>query len=173
MSALGASISGLQASQKWLDVISNNISNSNTVAYKEGRLSFADLISSSVTNASAPDSTANLGGINPSQLGLGVTVGSIQTIMTQGALQTTGNATDVAISGAGFLTVKTGEQTLYTRAGNLAFDQVGNLTTASGGLVQGWEMQTNVTPNPLGTPDNTLTITKPTLDTSNTAAVGN
>jgi len=60
MSALGASISGVQASQKWLDVISNNISNSNTVAYKEGRLSFADLISSSVTNPSAPDSTANL-----------------------------------------------------------------------------------------------------------------
>jgi flagellar hook protein FlgE len=175
MSALGASISGLQSSQKWLDVISNNISNSNTVAYKEGRLSFADLISSSVTDASAPNSTANLGGINPSQLGLGVTVGSIQTIMTQGALQTTGNATDVAINGAGFLTVKTGEQTLYTRAGNLAFDQVGNLTTATGGLVQGWEMQTTVTDAAaIGAAAQTeLTIVGNQLNTSNTAAVGN
>jgi flagellar hook protein FlgE len=175
MSALGASISGLQSSQKWLDVISNNISNSNTVAYKEGRLSFADLISSSVTNPSAPDSTANLGGINPSQLGLGVTVGTIQTIMTQGALQTTGNATDVAISGAGFLTVKTGEQTLYTRAGNLAFDQVGNLTTANGGLVQGWEMKTTVTDaNAItGVAQNELTIVGNQLNTSNTAAIGN
>jgi flagellar hook protein FlgE len=181
MSALGASISGLQSSQKWLDVISNNISNSNTVAYKEGRLSFADLISSSVTDASAPDSTANQGGINPSQLGLGVTVGSIQTIMTQGAIQTTGNATDVAINGAGFLTVKAGQNTLYTRAGNLAFDQVGNLTTASGGLVQGWEMQTTVT-NQLpavggaGVPagaDAELTIVGNQLNTSNTAAIGN
>ena len=173
MSALGASISGLQSSQKWLDVISNNISNSNTVAYKEGRLTFADLISSSVTSASGPDSTANTGGINPSQLGLGVTVGSIQTIMNQGALQTTGNATDVAISGAGFLTVKSGQQTLYTRAGNLTFDNTGNLVTASGGLVQGWQMQTNVVPNPLGTPDDQLVITKPSLNTSNTAAIGN
>ena len=105
MSALGASISGLQSSQKWLDVISNNISNSNTVAFKSGQLNFADLVSSTVTNPSGPDSTANLGGINPSQLGLGVTVGSIQTIMSEGAIQTTGVATDVAINGSGFMTV--------------------------------------------------------------------
>ena len=45
MGALGAAISGLQSSQKWLDVISNNVSNSQTVAYKQGRLTFSDLIS--------------------------------------------------------------------------------------------------------------------------------
>lgn len=162
MSALGAAISGLQGSQKWLDVISNNISNSNTVAYKEGRLSFADLISTTVTAPSGPDSTNNLGGVNPSQLGLGVTVGSIQTIMNQGAIQTTGNATDIAINGSGFFAVSKGSQQLYTRAGNLTFDEQGNLVTTDGGLVQGWQMQ--ITRTPVGGP--IAAITGPTINTS-------
>jgi flagellar hook protein FlgE len=178
MSALGASISGLQSSQKWLDVISNNISNSNTVAFKSGQLNFADLVSSTVTNPSGPDAAANLGGINPSQLGLGVTVGSIQTIMSEGAIQTTGVVTDIAINGSGFLTVKSGDSTLYTRAGNLTFDQSGNLTTSDGGLVQGWEMQTTITAAAAGIAgaapgDTQLVITGPTLNTSNVSAVGN
>jgi len=177
MSALGASISGLQSSQKWLDVISNNISNSNTVGFKSGQLNFADLVSSSITSPSGPDAAANLGGINPSQLGLGVTVGSIQTIMSEGAIQTTGVVTDVAINGSGFLTVKSGDSSLYTRAGNLTFDQAGNLTTSDGGLVQGWEAATTVTPLAgsvaAAAGDTSLTITGPVLNTSNVSAVGN
>ncbi len=167
MSALGAAISGLQGSQAWLDVISNNISNSQTVGFKEGRLSFADLISQGLTSPSGPDSTNNLGGINPSQIGLGVTVGSVQTIMNQGALQTTGNTTDIAINGTGFLTVSKGSDTLYTRAGNLTFDQQGNLVTTDGGLVQGWSIATTRT---AGAP---MTIGVPTLNTSNPSAIGN
>ena len=81
MSSLNTAITGLQSSQKWLDVISNNISNSQTVAYKEGRLTFSDLISSNLSSASAPSTSNNLGGINPNQIGLGVTVGSVQAIM--------------------------------------------------------------------------------------------
>src|SRR6185503_21183705 len=104
MGALNTAITGLQSSQKWLDVISNNVSNSQTVAYKQGRLTFSDMISDGLRGSSAPNGSANLGGINPTQLGLGVTVGSIQTIMKQGTLQTTGNVTDVAINGTGFLT---------------------------------------------------------------------
>ena len=168
MGALGAAISGMQGSQKWLDVISNNVSNSNTVAYKQGRLTFGDLISDGLRSASGPDNTNNLGGLNPTQLGLGVTVASIQTIMKQGAMQTTGNVTDVAINGTGFLTVAKGQDTLYTRAGNLTFDQQGNLVTSDGGLVQGWSQTINRTGvNPA------LVITGPTLSTSNPSAVGN
>jgi flagellar hook protein FlgE len=59
--------------------------------------------------------------------------------MTQGAIQTTGNATDVAIDGAGFFIVESGASTFYTRAGNFNFDNDGNLTTSNGGLVQGWQ----------------------------------
>ena len=127
MGALGSAISGLQASQQWLDVISNNVANSQTVAYKSGRVSFADLVNEGLRSASGPSSTSNLGGIDPEQLGLGVGVSTIQTLMTQGAVQVTGQATDVAIQGSGFLTVKSGDQTLYTRAGNLTFDSAGNL----------------------------------------------
>lgn len=166
MGALGAAISGLQSSQKWLDVISNNVSNSQTVAYKQGRLTFSDLISEGLRSPSGPNNTANLGGINPTQMGLGVTVGSIQTIMKQGALQTTGNVADIAINGTGFLTVNKGANTLYTRAGNLSFDQQGNLITADGGLVQGWSINYNRTAAP-------FTITGPALDTSNPSAIGN
>jgi flagellar hook protein FlgE len=169
MSALGAAISGLQSSQKWLDVISNNVSNSNTVAYKAGRLTFADLISEGFRSASAPSSSSNLGGINPNQVGLGVTVGSVQTIMKQGALQTTGNVTDIAINGTGFLTVRKGAQTLYTRAGNLTFDQQGNLVTSDGGQVQGWQLQYQRTPAAPGP----MTLIAGVLDTTNTSAISN
>lgn len=169
MGALGAAISGLQSSQKWLDVISNNVSNSQTVAYKQGRLTFSDLISEGLRSASGPSTSANLGGINPNQLGLGVTVGSVQTIMKQGALQSTGNVTDIAINGTGFLTVDKGSQTLYTRAGNLTFDQQGNLVTSDGGQVQGWQLQYQRTPVAPGP----MTLIQGVLDTSNTAAIGN
>ena len=141
MGALGAAISGLQASQKWLDVVSNNVSNSNTVGFKMGRASFSDLISDGLRNASGASSQNNLGGQNPTQIGLGVSVSTVQNIMKQGALQVTGNAADVAITGKGFFTVVKGQQELFTRAGNFTFDNFGNLVTPDGGLVQGWSVQ--------------------------------
>jgi flagellar hook protein FlgE len=171
MGALGAAISGLQSSQKWLDVISNNVSNSQTVAYKGGRLTFSDLISEGLRSPSGPNSSANLGGINPNQVGLGVTVGSVQTIMKQGALQVTGNVADVAVQGTGFLTVSKGEETLYTRAGNLQFDQQGNLVTSDGGQVQGWSRQVNRTLNAAVPPN--ITAISSRLDTSSPGAIGN
>lgn len=138
MGSLFAAISGLQASSRWLDVISNNVSNTNTVAFKRGRANFTDMISQGLVSASAADAGNNLGGINPAQLGLGVTVSSVQNIFSQGALQTTGNALDIAIQGNGFFTLKQGSNTYFTRAGNFTFDGQGNLVNQSGGLVQGW-----------------------------------
>ena len=140
MSAMGAAISGLQSSEQWLNVISNNIANSETVGYKSEQLNFADLISQDLSSASRDDSAANLGGIDAQQVGLGVTVGSIATDISQGQIETTGNVTDIAIQGQGYLTVRNGNSTEYTRAGNLTFDSNGDLVTASGGLVQGWSL---------------------------------
>jgi flagellar hook protein FlgE len=147
MSAIDVAISGLQSSQTWLDVISNNVSNSQTVGFKSSRANFASLVSQGLTAASGPDTAENLGGINPSQLGLGVSVNNIQSLFTQGAVQTTGNSTDIAIQGSGFLVVKQGENTVYTRAGNLTVDSQGDLVTSSGGLVQGWSQTITRTPN--------------------------
>src|SRR4051812_16743150 len=138
MGSLFAAISGLQASTRWLDVISNNVSNSNTVAFKRGRANFTDVISQGLLAASGADDPHNLGGINPSQLGLGVGVSSVQNIFTQGSLQTTGNATDIAILGSGFFALRQGSSLAYTRAGNFTFDGQGNLASQTGGLVQGW-----------------------------------
>jgi flagellar hook protein FlgE len=167
MGALGSAISGLQASQQWLDVISNNVSNSQTVAYKAGRVSFQDLVNQGLRSASGPDATANLGGIDPEQLGLGVSVGSIQTLMSQGAIQVTGQATDVAIQGSGFFSVKSGSENLYTRSGNFTFDDKGNLVTANGGLVQGWQTQFKTTTDPVtGRITTVLGNTLSTQDTS-------
>ncbi|HNZ29513.1 MAG TPA: flagellar hook-basal body complex protein, partial [Candidatus Goldiibacteriota bacterium] len=137
MGSLFSSISGLKNHTTWMNVIGNNISNVNTVGFKMGRVTFQEAISQSLGSASGSNNSQNIGGINPTQQGLGSTLGSIDTIMTQGAIQTTGNATDVAIDGAGFFIVESGDATYYTRAGNFNFDNDGNLVTSNGALVQG------------------------------------
>jgi flagellar hook protein FlgE len=148
MPALTSAISGLQNNTTWMDVIGDNIANVSTVGYKETRITFKEAISQSMGAASGSDSADNQGGINPSQLGLGVTLGSLDTIMTQGSLQATGNSTDVGIQGNGFFVVKSGNTTAYTRAGNFYFDNDGNLVDSSGDLVQGWMRQYTKTANP-------------------------
>jgi len=165
-----AAISGLQASSRWLDVISNNVSNSQTVGFKSARVTFSDLVSQGLSSASAANAGSNLGGVDPNQLGLGVTVQSIQNIFTQGAIETTGNPTDVAITGNGFFTVKSGSQTLYTRAGNFTLDSDGNLVTANGGLVQGWSSTLTRT-NDANTPFR-ITAANNTLDTGDVSKIG-
>ena len=80
-------ISGMKNFQTKLDVIGNNIANVNTYGFKKGRVNFKDLVSQSIAGASAPRS--NLGGVNPKQVGLGGQLATIDTIDTQGSLQTT------------------------------------------------------------------------------------
>lgn len=156
MGSLFSSISGLRNHSTWMNVIGNNISNVNTVGYKSQRITFKEAISQSLSPASGANLRNNLGGVNAIQSGLGAALGSIDTIMSQGALQTTGRATDIAIDGKGFFIVKKGDQTLYTRAGNFYFDNQGNLVTSDGGLVQGWSLKID---RQIGPP---FTITYPT-----------
>jgi flagellar hook protein FlgE len=146
-----------------MDIIGDNIANESTVGYKETRVTFKQAISETLGSASGANSTANQGGINPEQLGLGVTLGSLDTIMTQGSIQVTGNATDVAIQGAGFFIAQAGSQTLYTRAGNFNFDNQGNLVTSSGALVQGWSLAIN---RAIGAPLVNELTTNQTLNTN-------
>ena len=137
MRSLYSGVSGMQNHQTRLDVIGNNIANVNTTGFKKGRVNFQDMISQQLSGAAKP--TEEVGGVNPKEVGLGVMVASIDTIFTQGNLQSTGVGTDVAIQGNGFFVLKDGEETFYTRAGAFGIDRDGTLVNPADGLrVQGW-----------------------------------
>ncbi|MGL5254129.1 MAG: flagellar hook protein FlgE [Brevinema sp.] len=135
--SLYSGVSGLQNHQTRMDVIGNNVANVNTTGFKKGRVTFQDIISQMVSGASRP--TDERGGVNSKQVGLGMNIASIDTLMTQGSLQTTGKNTDVAISGEGFYVLKDGQNTFFTRNGNFMIDRDGTLVNSSGLRVQGWQ----------------------------------
>ncbi|MFN0181400.1 MAG: flagellar hook protein FlgE [Gemmatimonadales bacterium] len=136
MRALFAGVSGLRNHQVRMDVIGNNIANVNTVAFKASRVTFAESFNQLLQGATRPPS--NSGGRNPTQIGNGMNIGSIDTKFTQGTVQGTGIKTDVAISGDAFFVVKGNGKTNYTRAGNFQFDANGRLVAPSNGfIVQG------------------------------------
>ena len=137
MRSLYSGVSGMQNHQTRMDVVGNNISNVNTTGFKRGRVNFQDMISQQLSGAAKP--TEEVGGVNPKEVGLGMTVASIDTIFNQGNLQSTGVSTDIAIQGNGFFVLKNGEETFYTRAGTFGLDQEGTLVNPANGLrVQGW-----------------------------------
>ncbi|MCF6410573.1 flagellar basal body rod protein FlgG [Pseudalkalibacillus salsuginis] len=123
-------ISGMKNFQAKLDVLGNNIANVNTYGFKKGRTTFKDLVSQQISGASAP--TQERGGVNPKQIGLGAQLSTIDTIDTQGSLQTTGRPLDLALSGDGFFVVSDGPNNYFTRAGNFYLDQEGTLVNADG-----------------------------------------
>ena len=137
MRSLYSGVSGMQNHQTRMDVIGNNISNVNTTGFKRGRVNFQDMLSQQMSGAAKP--TDELGGVNPQEVGLGMNIASIDTIHTQGSLQTTGVQTDVAISGNGFFVMKAGEKTYFTRAGAFGVDNEGTFVNPANGMrVQGW-----------------------------------
>ncbi len=139
--SLFSGVSGLQNHQTKMDVIGNNVSNINTYGFKKNRVTFQDILYQTMSGAAAP--TNDVGGINPQQIGLGMKVASIDTIFTQGAMQTTGRNMDVAIMGEGFFVLKDGDSTLYSRTGTFGIDKNGTLVNPASGLkVQGWQSET-------------------------------
>lgn len=137
MRSLYSGVSGMQNHQTRLDVIGNNVANVNTTGFKRGRVNFQDMISQQLSGAARP--TTEVGGVNPKEVGLGVMTASIDTIFTQGNLQSTGVSTDVAIQGNGFFILKNGEESFYTRAGAFGLDSEGTLVNPANGMrVQGW-----------------------------------
>jgi flagellar hook protein FlgE len=138
------SITGLRNHQTMLDVVGNNIANVNTYGYKASSAAFKTLLTQTMQGAGTP--SPSLGGTNNIQVGLGMTLDSIQQRFTQGALQTTGVQTDLAIQGEGFFVTAPDANAIladlpdrhYTRAGNFTFDANGTLVTSDGQFVLGY-----------------------------------
>lgn len=142
--------SGLKAHGEEMSVIGNNISNVSTVGYKGARMYFEDSLSQEIFTAS---------GVG--QVGRGVSIGAVMGDFSQGSLENTTEATDVAIGGAGFFAVSPAGQdvTYYTRAGNFRFDKQGYLVDPHGYRVQGWAVQqATTTQATAGTTTGTETI---------------
>jgi len=135
--SMSTAVTGLRGHQQKLDVIGNNIANVNTIGFKMSQARFEDLLSQTIQGATGPDER---GGINPSQIGLGMRISSITDIHSQGAITTTDRDTDLAIEGAGYFVVGdgTGAQ-YYTRAGSFGLDSNGNLVNDNGLFVLGGE----------------------------------
>lgn len=134
--SLYSGISGMRGFQTKLDVIGNNIANVNTVGFKGDRVMFKDILSQTISGVSAP--TDDRGGVNSKQVGLGVTLGAIDTIHTPGSAMTTNVVTDLRIDGDGFFAVSPNadaETALLTRAGNFTMDANRNLVTSDGMFV--------------------------------------
>ena len=159
-------ISGMKVNQTKLDVIGNNIANVSTTAFKGSRAEFKDMLYQNAGYASAP--TSNKGGTNAKQVGLGAQLSSINKLMSQGNAMSTGRSLDVCIDGDGYLIVGSGPinaangvnkdgftgindngglEVLYTRDGNLTLDHQGNLLTADGYRVMGYNVGGALTHN--------------------------
>ena len=147
-----AAVSGIQANQTYLDSIGNNIANADTIGYKDSQVQFQDLLAQQISGATAPPAGGTGGGINPVAIGSGVRVAANEINLSEGSLEQTGIPSDVAIQGNGYLVVQSGGQQQYTRDGSLTTDANGNLTTQTGGLVQGWQAKNGVvsTSTPIG-----------------------
>lgn len=166
--AMFTGLSGLNANARSLDVIGNNIANVNTTAFKSSRLMFQNVFSRTVGIGSPP--SAEVGGTNPYQVGLGVNIAGTQRDMSGGTVTSTGSSTDLAIEGEGMFIVQRGNARSYTRAGNFQQDEQGTLTTLAGDRLQGFGVddEFNVVPGTLGDiniPLGALTIAQATRNT--------
>ncbi|MGL4343730.1 MAG: flagellar hook protein FlgE, partial [Cellulosilyticaceae bacterium] len=138
MRSMYSGVSGLRVHQTKMDVIGNNIANVNTIGFKSQRVTFNEVFSQTLQSGTAASDETGRGGRNPMQVGLGVNVSSIDTLMTQGAAQRTDNPFDLMIDGDGFIIVGDASGQYFTRAGALRQDDEGNLVIPNGMKVQGW-----------------------------------
>ncbi len=123
-------LTGLQADSTALNTIANDLSNMNTTAFKAATTNFSDLFYQQIGSTGAGD---------PIQVGAGSQVASNEIAFSQGSINSTGNATDVALNGNGFFVVGNGAGSEeYSRAGNFSLDSNGNLVSASGLSVLGY-----------------------------------
>ncbi len=133
----------LTEQQNAISVVSNNIANINTTGFKGSKVHFEESVSNTLRPSSAPGTT--FGGTNPSHVGTGMRISDINTVFSQGALKTTGLASDLALSGDGFFVVSPSVSDdaanvgnkKYTRDGHFMIDSNENLVNASGDKVIG------------------------------------
>lgn len=127
-SALYSGVSGLNTNSQSMSIIGNNLANSNTLGFKGSRSVFSDLLSSNI-----------VGSGGNSQVGRGVGLSIVDSVFSQGTMETTSSGTDVAIEGEGFFVLKETDEnvTYYSRAGSFRFDAQGYLVNPEGLVVQG------------------------------------
>lgn len=132
-------MTGLNAGTEQLTVVSDNVANMNTTAYKTSRVDFQDIWYS--TKTSGTNSTRTMGGTNPYQIGVGVQCASITKDFGASSTNTTGRSEDMAITGNGWFTVQNSDgKVLLTRDGTFSLDENGFLCTANGCKVLGASM---------------------------------
>ncbi|MBW2061119.1 MAG: flagellar hook-basal body complex protein [Deltaproteobacteria bacterium] len=162
--ALYTGITGLSSMGMAMSVIGNNIANVNTVGFKQARPQFMDLLSQRIFTAAGS-----------SQIGKGVSLGTVNNVFSQGAFVNSDEDTDLAISGEGFFMVRKSDvDTVYfTRAGNFTLDNQGRLITPLGYIVQGWAL--NEDQQRTGTPTDIILTTSnlPPVMTSNATFITN
>jgi flagellar hook protein FlgE len=129
MGSFSTSLSGVEAASQDLSVISNNLANLNTTAYKDQQANFQDFFYQMLGSDGAG---------NPTQIGAGSVIASVISAFTQGTIGSTGVPTDMAIQGGGFFIEQNGPTMLYTRAGNFSQNASGYLVTTTGGFVLGY-----------------------------------
>lgn len=132
MRLLMTAATGMESQQQNIDVISNNLANINTTAFKKSRANFHDLMYQTLR---APGQNTTAGTVVPSgiQIGSGARLSSVDKMFTTGAVKMTGNEDDFMVEGAGFFRVQMEDgQTAFTRDGNFKWDNSGRLVTADG-----------------------------------------
>ena len=163
LTSFSTALSALTAQSTAIDVTGNNLANLNTPGFKTSVVSFHDLV------------TQSLGaGFGETQVGFGVGRPITLRQFTQGAIQTTSGALDVAVQGDGFFMVKNSQgNNAYTRGGNLQVDLNGVLTTSTGEKLQGWStlnadgsLNANAPVGDIMLPTGTLKAPTPTANTS-------
>ena len=153
--ALRIAATGMRAQQKNVDVLSNNIANISTTAFKRSEAAFTDLMYNNEIAAGAITTAEGSMAPTGAQIGLGVKLGSTYRVLTQGNVEETGDAFSLAIQGRGFFEVSLPNgDTAYTRDGNFNLDENGNMTTKEGFQLEPNivipEDATNVTITPRG-----------------------
>ncbi|MGV3581176.1 MAG: flagellar hook protein FlgE [Methylophilus sp.] len=123
-------LSGLNAASKTLEVIGNNVSNANTVGFKQSRAEFADVFANS------------LNGSGTSQIGIGTKIAAVAQQFTQGNITATNNSLDIAINGGGFFRMSNNGEITYTRNGQFQLDKLGFIVNSEGNRLTGYTANT-------------------------------
>ena len=160
-SAMYTGISGLAANGEAMSVIGNNISNVNTTGFKQGRMLFSDVLSSTISGGS--------------QIGRGVQIQTVQNQFGQGSFESTESVTDLAIQGDSFFVVQGTAGRYYTRAGAFNFDKDKILVNPDGNQVLGYGINasTGLSNGVLGAVDLTSFATTPPRATADVNTVMN
>ncbi len=136
MKSLYSGVAGMKTHNQRMDVIGNNVSNVNTTGFKTSTVTFKDVYYQTKSGASSGDATS--GGTNPTQIGYGSSLGTVNQVMTQSGFTYSDSVYDCAIEGEGFFQVMDeAGNTYYTRTGVFSVDSYGNLTDPNGYIVLG------------------------------------